>query len=162
MCDSDSIKYFCCLGESMYRRNSLLNLGPKRAESYRSITVLLWRHSAQLWTQKALLCQILCFFFWASEKSRSYIPVTTSERLSLGCPNSSFFPTLPQGCWGAASPGFTDHVGWATEPGCKQHGSGSHFWDRSKEWAEVHFLHFFASIKAHGSSVVTSRTFWPW
>lgn len=123
MCESDSIKYFCCLGESMYRRNFLLNLGPKGAESYRSITVLSWRHSAQLWTEKALPRQILWFFFWASEKSWSCIPVTTSERLSVGCPNS--FPALPQGWRGTASLGFTDDVAWVTEPGCENRGSSS-------------------------------------
>lgn len=33
---------FCCLDESMYQRNFLFNLGPRRAENNRSITVLLW------------------------------------------------------------------------------------------------------------------------
>lgn len=90
---------------------------------------LLCRHSPQLKTQKGLLCPIPSSFFWASEKSQSCITVITSEGLRLGCPNSIFLPTLPRGCWDAASP---DHIVWVTEPGFKNCRSISQCWTKVK------------------------------
>lgn len=55
---------FCCLGKSMYQRKFLFNLGPRRTERNRSITVLLWDSWPSYITKETLLHWILCFFFW--------------------------------------------------------------------------------------------------
>lgn len=96
---------FCCLDESMYQRNFLFNLGPRRAENNRSITVLLW-DAWPSYIQRKLLHWILCFFFWAIESHNlvSLWPLLEDQ----ACPNSSFFSALPWRCWDAASPEFTD------------------------------------------------------
>jgi len=71
VCDSESIKYLCCLGESMYRRNSLQPETQKgrKLQIHHSPLAKTLGPVMDPGTQKALPCWSRRFFFWASGKS---------------------------------------------------------------------------------------------